>query len=188
VNWLAFALIAWIVVGLEVGLKSALALGNTAIAPSFVVPYATFVALCAQPRQAFWACLVLGLMIDLTSVTSLRNGDVITVMGPYALGLILGGQLVLTMRGIMMRQNPLTLVVLAVLASIIMHVIVVAIMTTRSLFGDPIVWDPMEQIVERLGASLYTGVAAGLMSLVLFPMAPVLGFAAGRHRISRPSA
>lgn len=187
-NWWAFMLLAWIVLGLEVGLKSALALGHTAIAPSFVVPFATFVALCAQPRQAFWTCLILGLGLDLTSAVSLRDGGVITIMGPYALGLILGGQLVLAMRGIMMRQNPLTLVVLAVATSMVMHIIVIAIMSVRAGLGDAIAWDTTQQIIDRAGSSLYTGIAAGLMSLVLFPAAPILGFATGRHRISRAAA
>ena len=186
-NWAAFALLAWIVLGLEVGLKSALALGGTAIAPSFVVPVATFVALCAQPKQAFWACLILGLGLDLTSVADLDGGGAATIVGPYALGLVLGGQLVLTLRGIMMRQNPLTLIFLAVLASIVMHLIVVSIMTTRTLLGDPIVWNTTDQIFHRLLASLYTGVSTALMSLILFPAAPALGFAQGRHRISRPT-
>ena len=183
-NWYAFALIAWLVLGMELGLKSALALGQTSIAPSFVIPLATFVSLCAQPRQALVACLVLGLGLDLTGATDLAGGGTVTVVGPYALGLALGGQLVLAMRGVMMRQNPLTLVVLAILASMITQVIVVAIMTTRS-FYDPIVWDTTAQIVHRTMGSLYTGVAALLMSLVLFPAAPVLGFGQTRHQIGR---
>lgn len=37
-NWIVFILNAWVLLGLEIGLKDALRIGETPVAPSFVMP------------------------------------------------------------------------------------------------------------------------------------------------------
>ncbi|MCC6678326.1 MAG: hypothetical protein IT436_14400 [Phycisphaerales bacterium] len=175
-NWLTFAVVAWVCFGLELGLKGGLRIGPS-IAPSFVMSYAVFLALLAPHRTALWACLMLGLLCDLTAKIGLAGLDrSVTLVGPYTFGYLLAGQLVVTMRAMMIRKNPLTMAVLAVIASAIAGVVVVAIYSLRSmLIGDPLAIQPTAELLHRLASALYTGLLALIMSLVLIPMAPAFG-------------
>jgi len=189
VNWLTFAIAAWFALGLELGLRPALRLGPEALAPSFMLPLAVFVCLWAPHRVALWACLACGLLVDLTWRHPITGGGAATILGPYALGYLLGGQLVLALRGVLIRGNPLTMAVMSMLAAAVAHVVVVAAMTVRTLYGDPIGFAPAPELLVRLGASAYTGVAGLALSLLLIPLTPVFGFQqqATHRRIARRS-
>lgn len=173
-NWLAFAIATWVLFGLELGLRDLLQLGPQPIAPSFVFPLVVFVALMAPHRTTLWAALILGLLTDLTRVVTTDGGNV-TVVGPYALGYLLGAQFVLTVRGLVIRHNPLTMVPLAILAGAIAQVVVTALHTMRAIY-DPVQWAAVQELLWRLLAALYTGGTAFALSLVLFPLAGVFGF------------
>ncbi|MDX2147626.1 MAG: hypothetical protein SFZ23_08905 [Planctomycetota bacterium] len=182
-NWLGFAILAWFLLGLELGLKPALGLGPAGIAPSFVFPLLTLVAMSAPPAIVHWACLSLGVMLDLTFPIELRDGKPpIVLLGPYALGSLLAGQLIVTMRGLMIRRNPLTLAFLCTCGYAVCQVVVVAIFTLRHATGTPLLWDAPEQLLARLGSALYTGVLALVMALALVPAAPWLGLHAAAPR------
>lgn len=174
-NLFVFALTTWVLFGLELGLKDTLRLGPHAVAPSFVLPLAVFIATYAPAITARWACLLLGLLMDLTSQIDIQGGEAVTAIGPYALGYLLACQFVLAVRGMMIRKNPLTLVVLTILAGVIMQILVVAILSAREIY-DPIVWSAGSQLVTRLLSSLYTGVTAFICSLILIPMMGLFAF------------
>lgn len=181
-SWPAFILTAWVLFGLEIGLKQALGLGTWGVAPSFVVPLAVFISMGAPAGRAVWACLILGIGLDLTWSPPVSSGPAPTIIGPYALGLALAGQLVLALRSMMIRRNPLTLAFLAFAGSGVMHLMVVAMFTARSLMGDPIVWNAGSQLLSRLGSSAYTALAAFVLALLLIPMSPLFGFHLGQGR------
>lgn len=168
-RWLALAIVAWVFLALETGLKDLLAFGGPrGIAPSFVLPLAVFLALAGPPRAALWACLALGLLVDLTSAWPLEQGaGVATIPGPYALGYLLAGKFVLTMRAVLIRHNPLTIVFLSVVGAMLVHAVVAAMLSIRAAY-DPIVWDGAAQLLIRLGRSLYTGLT-GLLVAALAP-------------------
>lgn len=175
-KWLMFALVAWVMVGLETGLKPALQLGPTPIAPSFVLPLAVVVAMFASSSASLWACLLLGLMIDLTWKIPRTDFGTATMIGPYALGYLLAGQLVLTLRGIMMRRNPLSVAFLSAAAAIVANVVVVAIITLHTAFyNDPIDWSPPQQLLARLISALYTGLIGLVLAPALLFVAPFMG-------------
>jgi cell shape-determining protein MreD len=176
VNWLVFAITAWVGFGLETGLKDSLAIGSTGMAPSFVIPLAVYVAMNAPTRHALWAALVIGLVLDLTWAVGLRDQPrAVTIVGPYALGMLLAATLVLQVRGVVNRRNPLTLMILTVLASVACHVVVSAMLGVRAVY-DPIAWSPVSQLASRMGMSLYTGVGALAISFVLIPLTPAFAF------------
>lgn len=181
-NWLLFTLISWVLFGLELGLRDALKLGPTGIAPSFVMPLAVLVAASAPRAHAWWACLALGLITDLLNVVELKDqGEVVGVIGPYALGYLLGGHFVMTLRGMIFRRNPFAIAFLTLLASVVCQSVVVAAYTLRG-FYDPIVWDATGQLMQRMGSALYTGGAAIIVSLALLPLTGMLGLTAGAPR------
>ncbi len=176
-NRLVFALLAWVMLGLETGLKDLFTLGRTGVSPSFVVVLAVFVAMHAPASFAVWGGLILGVALDLTASIDLEQGYAPAfVLGPHALGLALGVQAVLTLRGIMMRRNPLSLVFLSVVACGAMEVVVVASHTLRWAYGDPIAWSPTGELLARLGSAIYTGAAGLVLALLLFPLASLCGF------------
>jgi fucose 4-O-acetylase-like acetyltransferase len=189
-RWTVFAVFAWLLLGLEAGFKDVLQLGSSGIAPSFVIPFAVFIALTAPPTAAVWACLILGLGLDLTTAVPVREGAIgsPTLVGPYALGLALAAQLVLAIRGMLMRHNPLTMGAISFLASCLLYLVVAAMLAVRILlpYRDPIAMHTWSELLGRLGSATYTGILAVLMALALFKLAPLFGLHTGhsRHQVS----
>lgn len=189
-NWLAFAFIAWVVTGLEAGVKDQIAYeaGGVVVAPSFALVLAAFVAMAAPPAAASWACLVLGLLVDLTSVRPLAAAPALTVVGPHALGFLLAGQFVLAARWVMIRRSPVSLGLLSLGAALIANIAVVALFTVRKVLGDPLVWNATQELLGGLGSAVYTGLLGAVLSLVLIPLTPAFSFHAGaRGHIPRRS-
>lgn len=186
-NWVAFAVTGWIALGLQLGLGSLLEqrFGAVAVGPGFVMPVAVFVAMGAAPSHAAWACLVLGLMLDLCQSRPTTAGGVLIVVGPEALGYLLAGQLVLSLRSMMIRRNPLTLAVLTVFASALASLVVVAALSVRAAMGDVVVWNAWRQLLGALGTAGYTGLAALPMAFVLVRLSPWFGFNLGHRALPR---
>lgn len=179
-NWIAFAAAAWLCFGLELGLKSALGLGSTGagqVAPSFVIPLAVFVALSAPALHTLWACLLLGLVMDLTWIREQM------VVGPWALGFLLAGYLTLNVRGLMIGRNPVTMTVMSIAFAALASLVVVAVTMIRSwLYGAPAPAAPGADLAVRLGSALYTGAAGLVMFFLLAAAAGLFRFqAAGRR-------
>jgi hypothetical protein len=175
-NRVALILLVWLALGLELSLRPALALGTTAIAPSFVLCVLTLVAMFAPPTSVRWTALLTGLAVDLLSTLPLTNAVSDTrIIGPTALAFLLAAQLVLSVRSIMMRRNPLTLGVLAMLAGLAVAITLVFVFTLRSWMFDPLTWSVSRELLTRSGSALYTGVLGTLLAFGLLPLAPVLG-------------
>jgi len=189
VNWIAFLITTWVVFGLEMGFKDALELGDIGVAPSFVVIFLVIVSMMAARSSALWACLLLGLLLDLTQThpTPGGEGSVVTI-GPYALGALLAGYAVLTLRALVIKRNPLTTPALCVVASALMHIVVVSIFTARSWYDQMIVFEPLPELFARLGSSVYTAAVAFPLAYVFFYLAPIFRFQAAdtRTRFRRP--
>lgn len=181
-NRLAFALLAWLLLGLELGLKGALEVGSTGIAPSFVVPLGIFIALGATPVRSVWFCIVLGLLLDLAASVAVRAGGSATLIGPWALGMALAAHLVLALRAMMIRTHPLTLAFLSLVGMAVAQIVIVAILTAHNLVYGDLVWHAGGELGRRLGSAVYTGILAFFMALVLVPAAPMLGLQLGHSR------
>lgn len=185
-NWIAFAVAAWLAFGMEMGLRDALQVGSLGVAPSFVVILAVFIGVSASPRAAVTCGLLLGLLLDLTRVTALEGGaDSVTIVGPHALGLMGASYAVVVMRTLVIRHNPLTLCFLTFLAMMIMEVIASAFLTIRAQY-DPIAHQATRSLMIALGSALYSAAAALPMWLLLRPLTPLFGFPSGmasRRRI-----
>lgn len=162
-SWPVVLVFGYALIGLELVLPAQLRLGPTTVAPSFILPYVVFIAMFAPPTRAYWTALLLGLTLDLLTPW---GGDSI-VPGPRALGFVGATFLVITLRSVINR-NMVALIVLSVLGSAIAQLLVVAIISFRSLYTTPVGWRPREELVQRLLGSLYTGGSAAVVGLVLF--------------------
>jgi hypothetical protein len=177
VNWLLFVVLGWLFLGLEQGLRDALALGALGAAPSFVFVLMAFVAMSAPRTTIFWTAAAMGVCLDLLFRLPLREGTgTVTILGPHALAYAIAAQLILSMRGLMIRRNPLTLGFLAFVGSLVAFLVLVGFYTIRHAAGAPIAWEAKRQLLAAMGSSLYTGVLAIVLAFVLLPLTSVLGF------------
>lgn len=182
-NWLVALVVGYLMLGFELSVRPALGIGPTGVAPSFLVPLMVFVALSAPPLHALWYAFLLGLLMDLTAdYPTLDAQHSLTIVGPVALGFLAGAYLTLTMRGVMIRRNPLAMVFMAVVAGALANVVIVAMLSIRVFYGDPIAYSPGQELLSGILSSLYTAGSAALLTLVLIPLTPLFGFQDTRSR------
>lgn len=183
-RWIPFLLLAWIFVGLEIGLRAAMPFGEQGIAPSFVLILAVYAAMGAPKPHALWAAVLLGACVDLSSrrvLVSPAGASDLIVLGPNVLGYVLLAQFTLTMRGVVFRKNPISLAFLALLGGSVCTVLVVALLSIRSLY-DPMDFRPGTALWHGLLSSVYTGLVALPLGTVLLMLNPILGFYSGPTR------
>ena len=175
-NWIVFLVVAWFGFGLEIALPAYFDAGSGGVHPSLILPLMVYVTLYAPRRHALWAACILGVITDLISpIPRLDLGDAF-IVGPHAIGMMVACQFVLSVRAMVIRHNPLTLMILSVLSVVITQIIVVAFFTARSIGDDPLVWDAGAQLIQRLFSALYTAIPALVLSFVFFALTPVFGF------------
>jgi cell shape-determining protein MreD len=173
-----FVVAAWVFLGLEVGLRDALRLGDSGVAPSFLLVLMTFVAMNASMKASVASGLVLGLLIDLTSPRAMVGGlEMTPVVGPHAIGAFVGAYGVYLMRTLVVRQNPVTMMALAIVGSALTHAVAGALLEARSWVDSGVAFAAGQELVARGGSSLYTGVVALVVGPVLRWLAPMFGFA-----------
>ncbi len=135
-----------------------------------------FVALYAPRKHALWCAIMLGIFMDLLNPIKHDNGGPVTLIGPNTLGYLLAAQFIFSVRGMVIRRNPLTIAFLSIIASLIAEILVVALITLRYLAGDHIAWDPGDALMDHALSSLYTGVGALFLSFIFFALTPAFGF------------
>jgi hypothetical protein len=177
------AVAAWVLAGLEAGLRDALVIGQTGIAPSFVFVLMAFIAMTGPRPVVLWAAVALGLLLDLIFEVPLRQaGSNLTMLGPHAIAYALGAQLIMALRGLMIRRNPMTLGFLSLVGALVTNLTLWGIYTFRAMVGTPLVWEAKHQIVAALGSSVYTGLLGIVLAFVLFPLAGPLGLPSQQQR------
>ena len=172
-NWVVALVVSYVLLGLEMGLREFLRLGPSTAAPSFVIPLVVFVALMAPPLPAMWMAVLLGLTIDLATP---RGEAAAIVAGPHALGFLAAAYTVLTVRAVLLRRNPLTLMLVSGLAAAIAGLVVVAIFAVRMLYADAHSFRPLGELGYRMLGALLTMLTGLGLSAVLFPMQSWFGF------------
>jgi len=178
-NPLAAGILAYVLIGLELALRPALGLGDTGVAPSLVLPLVVFVAMSAQAPQALWMGLLTGMAVDLLTKFPRAAADPITVtlIGPNAIGFLAAAYVTLTLRGLMIRRNPLSLVALTLAGGALAALIAVALITLRAQFDSAMLWSPTRELLSRLGWAAYSSAVAFVLFYVLRALSGVLGLA-----------
>jgi rod shape-determining protein MreD len=173
VNRVVVLVVGYVLMGLELGLREFLRLGPSTSAPSFVIPLVVFVALLAPPLAAMWTALLAGLVVDLATA----RGDAGTVVvGPHALGFLAAAWAVLAVRAVLLKRNPLTLMVVSGVAAAISGLVVVALLGVRLLYTEALGFRPLEELGYRMLSALLTMGSGLALSAVLFPMQGWFGF------------
>lgn len=175
-NWALFTLLLWLAVGFDVGFRDALQLGHLAIAPSCTFVLLTYVCVWASRGSMIVCAIIAGLLIDLTSPVVISGGQTIALVGPNALGCMLGAALVMNLRAVMFRKNVLTLGVLAMLLALVSSVVVVSLLTLRARYDTVVFVNPSRELGGRALSAVLTGVLGIVLAIPLAWLRPAFGF------------
>lgn len=179
-NWIVFAVFAWIAMAFETGFRDALQLGSTAISPSLAMILVAFVALWAPTRHALPAAIVVGLLLDFNDlISTTTGGEPVVVLGRHAIGCLVASYAVVTMRGMMFRRNVITIVVLSGVTMALTQIVAIAMLKFRSLYDVIIVSDAASQLGAQLGSAVYTAAIAFAVGPLLNKLKRLFGFAGG---------
>lgn len=185
-NVLPVALLGYLLLGLELGLRPHIGLGPPDakhIAPSLVLPLVLYVAMFAPANAALWLGLATGLVVDLTAPPALKGEpSLLWVVGPNALGYLAAAYFVVTIRGFMIKRNPLTLMFLSICGALLAGLVAVAILTVRHQFHGDMIRTPGQELGVRFWSAIYTGVVALGLSVLFSVLSGVLGIQEQTHR------
>jgi len=187
VRWGVFLIAALLFVALDISFMSVFAIGS--ITPQLTPILATFVALAAPRVTVMWACLLLGLLLDLCPPPIGEGLNAFQIAGPRALGYFFAANLLLPLRTMVFRRNPLTLAVLTVLFAVAASLVVVMIWTIRSSYPDaPVVFGGRTSLSE-LGRSALQALASGAAAIpvgwFLVRTVPIWGFQTHGQRLGK---
>lgn len=185
---------AYLLLALEVALRQPLTLGASGIAPHLVIVLVVFVAMWGQGLGVYWTALACGLGVDLLWTRAVAPAGVgvgpvtgvVVLLGPHAVAYVLAANVVLTLRGVMMRRSPLTLPVLSVLAAGLSGLLVVFLLTVRAALDPDLSVSTLREAGAALGSAAYTGLAAGVLQFPLRWGQGLMGLEdSGARRFSR---
>lgn len=196
-RWPVALIVGWVLLALEPVVREALRLGNPSASPSLVVPLVVFVALFAPGVTAYWTALILGFLVDVTTLRGgLSTGGVppMVIVGPHAIGFVAGAFLVHTVRPMMMKKNPLTIMALSMVVAGLVAVVASSILGMRELFlvgswGDGGEYRALSDLAARLVGALYTAGTGLVIGAILLWLHPLFSFhdSGGRRAFSRRS-
>lgn len=175
-NWIVFAVAAWLALGFEVGFRQALQIGHLNVAPSFVMILLAFVSLWARPVHAAWTAVLLGAALDLISMVPASSGDAAVVVGPWAIGCLLASYTALNFRAMMFRKHPLALAFVAGVGTALANLLVLSLLVLRAKYDVISIPFASVDLWQRLGTAAYTALAALVLAPLLNALGPWLGF------------
>jgi rod shape-determining protein MreD len=185
-RWPTFIVLGILAVALQTSalheLVTLKALGD--LSPNLLAVLAVFIALFAPRATALWAAWILGLMLDLCQLDRL-------LVGPYALGFVLGTFIVLQLRTMVFRRRVLTLALLTLICLVAAAVVEVTLHTVRSWYPQaPPAWSdyrPLGRLLYLLAAAVYAALLAIPLGWLLHKTFPLWGFhqVVERRRIAR---
>lgn len=173
-NWLAFTAAAYIAYALQGGLAPLWTLGG--VTPNLLLVLMIFVGLQAPRPVTLVAALLLGLLMDLRP-SPLPGGA--ALIGPHALGFLVGGYATLQLRSLLFRGSVISLVVMTLLVggfTALTEVLLYSLRGLPLLAGEPMPWRPLTQLLIRGQGLLYTAAVAVPAGLLLNATRKYWGF------------
>ena len=187
-RWAAFVVMLFVTLAAELSLRPVLTIRSMGgISPSFIAPLAVFVAMFAPRMTALWSCWLLGLLLDLSTPIVPGTGGSFYVLGPYALGYVFAGYLILQLRPVVFRQKVLTMAFLTFLSLVAVALITVAIFVLRGWAGgDPTIYptspSASQELFQRFGIAMYSAAVAIPVGWLMLATLPYWGFPTVAHR------
>lgn len=148
-RWPAFFILAYVAVGLQLGMGDFVRVGAAGARPDLVLLAVLFIAINAPRDAALLGAFGIGLAKDLTTLSPL---------GLYAIAYSLVGMFTVAAHTLVYRAHPVTHVVLGFLGSLLVGGVV---LTHGWVKGPP------ASLAEVFGSALYTALLAPLVLGVL---------------------
>ena len=181
-NRITFAIATYLFLALQNGLGPLWTVGG--VTPSLILILGVFVGVSAPRTTVMWSMLILGVLLDLQP-GPLRHSGVI--LGPHAVGYLIGGYSLLQLRGLLFRESVITIVLLVCAVggfAAMVETLIYALRAMPWLAADPLPWSPMQQLGHRLTELLYSALVAIPFGLMLQASRRLWGFA-GRSKSER---
>ena len=188
-RWGVFIIFALIGIAIDGGLVDVLRIESLwDVRPSFCAVLAVFVALSAPRLAALWGCFVLDLLLDLSTPYTADGNRIVWLVGPYALGLLAGGWLVVRGRTMVFRRRALTIGVMTVGCLLVAQAVIVVLLVLRSRGwypGGPVHWTDFSlgiEVLRRILVALYSGLFGVPAGWLLVRTLPLWGMQTSVHR------
>ena len=188
-RWGVFLIFALIGIAIDGGLLDVLRIESLwEIRPSFCAVLAVFMALSAPRITALWGCFALGLLLDLSTPYTADGNRIVWLVGPYALGLLAGGWLVVRGRTMVFRRRAMTIGVLTLGFLLVAQAIIVVLLVLRSRGwypGGPVHWTDVSlgiEVLRRILIAMYSGLFGVPAGWLLVRTLPLWGFQTSIHR------
>ena len=124
---------------LDASFLSVLEVGG--VRPSALMVLVVFVCLCAEPVSAQWAAIISGFAVDLSGPVVWGGSQTLYLVGPNLLGFAFGAQLMLALRGALLKRSALAIAVATALFAGAWSLTVVAVWSARVwVVGPPVPW------------------------------------------------
>lgn len=181
-KWWAFLPLALIAVVLDTSFMPVAAINE--IVPRVTPALVVLVALYAHRQTAIAAAIVAGLLVDLNT-TELHDGvRPYVLIGPTALGYVLGASIVLPLRSMVVRRNPFAFGVLVAIFSLGAMLVTTFIFSVRGWYAGPtppwLAEAPQGTALGWMGVealrALWSGAIGIVASVPLQRFAGALGF------------
>lgn len=164
-NWIVFAITAYVFFALQVGLAPAWIVGGAT--PNLMLILAVFVGVSARKAAVPWALLIVGLLLD-SQPGPLRDQGII--LGPQAVGYLVGAYVVLQLRNLLFRESVVTIVLMVFAVggfAALVETLIYALRGLPWLANAALGWSTTEQLWRRLQEILYTAAVAVPVGLLL---------------------
>ena len=164
-NRLVFLLAVYVLLAVQSGLAPLWSFGSGG--PNLLLILAAFVGTSAARTTVLFSLLLLGLLLDLQPGPTRASG---VILGPHAVGLLIGGYAVLQLRSLMFRESTVTIVIMTLVLGSLNAAIETLLYTLRGLpwlAGDPLPNGSLAQLGHELRQVGYTAVVAVPLGLLL---------------------
>ncbi|WP_432799496.1 hypothetical protein [Poriferisphaera sp. WC338] len=188
-NWLILVLVSYGLLAVEMGTKPLISLpeGLGGMAPSLLLVLGVYVVMMGRGNVVLWVMLGLGVVVDLMSST-IPGGPIV---GPNALGFLVGGIAVLQMRGFVFRESVLAMSVMVFACGIFASLVAIFMIKLRGLgwlTNEPVPgWQSADQMYRYFMMLVYTTVLSLPLGFVLMKSTPMWGFGPRAARNPRGS-
>ncbi len=164
-TWLVALPVLFIALVADVSFTAVFEVGGTT--PQLIVIVIAFVAMQADARIVRWYALIAGLLLDLSEPSLSGPFAPLYLIGPSTLGTLFAAEVVLLLRGILIRRNPLAVGFASFMLGLASGLFSTAWWAIRSWYPDsPPPWGEGSALQEFAREGL-TAIATGILGIPL---------------------
>lgn len=173
-NWLTFAILAYLGFALQVVLKPIWPMQGHE--PLVLLILLVYIGLQAPAMAVAWSAIILGLLADIMPYQEVEIG----IIGPWAIGFLAAGYAMVQLRNLLFRDSMFTIGIMTLIAGIFALLVATMLQAFRGvpLFGNEPVegFRAAEQLYRGFFTLLNTAVFAIPVGYGLLKMRPLWGF------------